>query len=636
MKRSTSLVAFVAVAFIVASQHHVSCSSSLPPPSLTRTVFLQEDFELQNCRVVQERPVKTGVLAVAPTTPAEQGYIHFYSSVVMFNTTDYRIYYFSKGAGGYRSHVALAPTPVGPWRKPALGIFEINGSSANNVVSMGIVVSVFLDNRPGVPANERVKAVSGASILVSPDGFRWSTPTMTIGWTHFDDTQPIVFWDAPSEQYIAGGRIDASWGWGDNSRAGAVTGGAIKSRSRNGDIDTIIVSDDDVPNPDCVSQPYPAATPGAGPGASRSVGMAVSPVLENGSFATATLVLGANQSRQGSGDSACVDLYTSALVRYEDVFLAFPSAYFHHRHTDPPTAPNSSAGRGNDGVLSVRLAYARAPSTTIDNSTSGTTIDTTPVRSSFVPGPFSYVNPAEPAAEWIPRGSGQFVAEDWRFVGSFDAGHVFMTRGLLKHSSVSQQQQCHGPMLPTTTATEAEWDTIVAYHHGSQLTHGGVDEWFAPNYHNRSGVAPPLLSGIERLEMRRDGFASLRVDPGSATGNASISVTLPQCKNNGTTNSRNGDKANSDQRLQLLLNAQAAVGGAIRVGLAGVSVPSGYSVFDSDEWTGDSVRGIVTWGAGARGLDLSPLARAGKPVEVTFKLVHSARIYAFEFRCVSD
>lgn len=68
--------------------------------SLTRTFLNQNDFRFHGCRVAMERPTKTGDMAVEPTTPAEQGYIHFYSSVVQINESDFRLYYFSKGADG--------------------------------------------------------------------------------------------------------------------------------------------------------------------------------------------------------------------------------------------------------------------------------------------------------------------------------------------------------------------------------------------------------------------------------------------------------------------------------------------------------------------------------------------------------
>lgn len=508
----------------------------------TRTFIAATDFNLSNTRVQMERPTKTRELAITPTTPAEQGYIHFYSSVVKFNETDYRIYYFSKGIAGYHSHVATATTPLGPWSKPALGLFDFNGSSDNNLISVDVVlVSVFVDRAPDVPESERIKAVSGNHIYTSSDGFRFSlAQSLYVGWKNFGDTQPVLFWDDVASEYIAGGRVDEAWG--------------------------------DSP---CLSHPYQGATPNSGPGSTRSVGTATSSTLRNGTFSKYSVVLGSNQSHVGSLDSSCVDLYTSAIVRYEDVFLIFPSAYYHFRHTDPERAPASSRGKGNDGVLAVRLAWARSST---DH--------------------FSYVDPLIPEAEWIPRGRGRFLVDDWRFVGDYDAGHVFMTWGLLQH---------------TSSTASAEWDTIVGYHHGSQLTHGGVDGWFTPGYHN-STTSTPILSGIERLELRRDGFASLRLVSGATVGSASLEVLLPTCR--------------ADTALQLLLNAEVAVGGAVRVGFN----HSGFAVDDADDWIGNDVRRAATWNLGSA--DLSALE--GLPSQVMFKLVHSAQLYAFELRCVSN
>jgi hypothetical protein len=76
----------------------------------------------------------------------------------------------------YHSHVALATTPVGPWTKPKLGLVEVNGSTANNVIASSdgsFIVSVFVDDAPGVPPAERIKAVQGNEVLVSVDGFKF-------------------------------------------------------------------------------------------------------------------------------------------------------------------------------------------------------------------------------------------------------------------------------------------------------------------------------------------------------------------------------------------------------------------------------------------------------------------------------
>jgi len=53
------------------------------------------------------------------------------------------------------------------WRKPDLGLFEVNGTRKNNVIlekstaPLSTAFSPFLDRRPGVPAAERYKALSG-------------------------------------------------------------------------------------------------------------------------------------------------------------------------------------------------------------------------------------------------------------------------------------------------------------------------------------------------------------------------------------------------------------------------------------------------------------------------------------------
>jgi hypothetical protein len=76
----------------------------------------------------------------------------------------------------YHSHVAMATTPVGPWTKPNLGLVEVNGSTANNVIASSdgsFIVSVFVDDAPGVPPAERIKAVQGNEVLVSVDGFKF-------------------------------------------------------------------------------------------------------------------------------------------------------------------------------------------------------------------------------------------------------------------------------------------------------------------------------------------------------------------------------------------------------------------------------------------------------------------------------
>ena len=69
------------------------------------------------------------------------------------------------------------------WRRPMLAFFEIDGEVVNNVVLADAApvthnFSPFLDTRPGVPADERFKALGGSErsgliAYVSGDGMAW-------------------------------------------------------------------------------------------------------------------------------------------------------------------------------------------------------------------------------------------------------------------------------------------------------------------------------------------------------------------------------------------------------------------------------------------------------------------------------
>lgn len=69
------------------------------------------------------------------------------------------------------------------WEKPHLGLFEVQGTRDNNVIladaaPMTHNFAPFLDTRPGVPANERYKALGGTAksgllAYVSSDGLKW-------------------------------------------------------------------------------------------------------------------------------------------------------------------------------------------------------------------------------------------------------------------------------------------------------------------------------------------------------------------------------------------------------------------------------------------------------------------------------
>lgn len=141
----------------------------------------------------------------------------------------YRMYYRGlpksgkDGSDAETTCMALSPDGI-VWTKPQLGLHEVEGSSANNVVVAGQTpfshnFAPFLDTRPGVPAEERYKAIAGVSDtglhgFVSPDGARWTKldgPLITAGAF---DSQNVAFWSESEQQYLCYFRTWSEPPWG--------------------------------------------------------------------------------------------------------------------------------------------------------------------------------------------------------------------------------------------------------------------------------------------------------------------------------------------------------------------------------------------------------------------------------------
>ena len=135
----------------------------------------------------------------------------------------YRMYYHAwqipvGSSPGHPLYIAYAESPDGiEWTKPELGLVEVNGSTANNIVLATIHgkeshdFSVFKDSNPRATPSERYKAVgfgrnpAGLYAFKSPDGIHWELynrgqPVMT---GHPFDTQNTAFWDPNISKYRA-------------------------------------------------------------------------------------------------------------------------------------------------------------------------------------------------------------------------------------------------------------------------------------------------------------------------------------------------------------------------------------------------------------------------------------------------
>jgi len=110
------------------------------------------------------------------------------------------------------------------WRKPELGLYQFNGSKANNIVLAngdldGVTIdpsemAIFKDENPAAPPEARYKALvltqpaehnsRGLIALKSADGLRWTPlvkhPVITDGAF---DSQNLAFWDAEHSVYRA-------------------------------------------------------------------------------------------------------------------------------------------------------------------------------------------------------------------------------------------------------------------------------------------------------------------------------------------------------------------------------------------------------------------------------------------------
>ena len=111
------------------------------------------------------------------------------------------------------------------WTKPELGLFDYGGTSANNIVlaDAAPVTHNFcpmLDARPGVPPEERYKAVGGTGkelfAYLSADGLKWtkmqnepilSGKQMPFRFDHLFDSQNLVFWSASENCYVCYFRV---------------------------------------------------------------------------------------------------------------------------------------------------------------------------------------------------------------------------------------------------------------------------------------------------------------------------------------------------------------------------------------------------------------------------------------------
>ncbi len=156
--------------------------------------------------------------------------IHCGYSTVIRDGDRFRVYYrgmpadVKDGTAGEVTCVAESQDGL-RWIKPNLGLFEVRGTKANNVVLAGDPpfshnFSPFLDARPDCPPDQRYKALAGISpgglvAFVSGDGLRWRKLRDTavipekapFKFSWMFDSQNVAFWSEAEKKYVCYFRV---------------------------------------------------------------------------------------------------------------------------------------------------------------------------------------------------------------------------------------------------------------------------------------------------------------------------------------------------------------------------------------------------------------------------------------------
>jgi len=177
--------------------------------------YLIETLTHTDLKLAEPRPTGAAIKYDNPWDAVPTG-----AATILEDNGLYRLYYVGMPSDykseADESNVCYAESKDGiTWVKPELGLVEFRGSKKNNILLLGDVedrftgnFSPFIDNRPGVPANERYKAVGGVwpkgiFVLTSSDGIRWRKFHDTAVFTRGAfDSQNVAFWSDLEKCYV--------------------------------------------------------------------------------------------------------------------------------------------------------------------------------------------------------------------------------------------------------------------------------------------------------------------------------------------------------------------------------------------------------------------------------------------------
>jgi len=332
-------------------------SAENPPVKVgSQKQLLVDDFFIQESEgitLTMNPPRKDSNPCIVGDRPWESHRVCGYNSV-MEDEGIYKMWYDAIANDGSR-WLCYATSQDGiQWNKPKLGLVEFDGNKENNILfppeKRGHEPScVFIDQNPACPPEEKYKMVcsyhgpggNGTYVFYSADGLRWN-PISDRPSFRSSDTGNICFWDERIGRYVAYIRM-----WSPMRMVGRCEFDDLSDWGK----EKLVFPYDELDPPD-------------------------------------------------------MDFYTNAAIKYpfaEDVYLIFPSAYFHY--PEPPVGKYS-----NDGPVDIQLATSR-------DGIHWTRVDRRPFVSLGIKGEW------DDSAVYMTTGLIRNGAEIWMYYGGYDFTH---------------------------------------------------------------------------------------------------------------------------------------------------------------------------------------------------------------------
>lgn len=214
--------AFGAQSFAAMAAVSASSAAQVQPVSIgsRRELLVDRDLlaDARDVRLELATPVDAGS-AIQFDRPWEGSFCGY--GTIFKDADVYRLYYRGVPVSGQDGHdgevTCYAESRDGKeFIRPSLDLYDARGTRPNNVILANSApyshnFSPLLDQRPGVPANERYKALAGVHktglrAFVSGDGVRWRVlqeqPVLPPPKDFALDSQNIAFWSESEKKYV--------------------------------------------------------------------------------------------------------------------------------------------------------------------------------------------------------------------------------------------------------------------------------------------------------------------------------------------------------------------------------------------------------------------------------------------------